>query len=199
LTAAPSPVAGVGDPVSQNRTAGEFTGVSAGAGINVVLAVGPATRVTVTAQPNLLPLVTTTVSGGRLVADIVSPGISSTRPVTVRVTAPAITSVSLTGGAAGTMELSADRLDIDASGGATIQAIGTVKQLSLSASGGAAAQLGSLVATLCKVALDGGSKATLNVKTELTGTAGAGATITLVTKPTAQSVTLSGGATITGP
>ena len=199
LAAAPSPVAGAGDPVSENRTTGEFTGVSAGAGINVVVAVGPSTRVTVTAQPNLLPLVTTKVTNGRLVADIVSPGVSSTRPVTVRVTAPSITSVALGSGATGTMELTADRVALDLSGGATIQAIGTVKQLSLTASGGATAQLGSLAATLCTVAVGGGSKSTLHVTTELTGTADGGATITLVAKPTAQSVTLSGGATITGP
>lgn len=198
LAAPPTPVAGAGDVATDDRTAGEFTSISAGAGLNVVIATGAATEVTLTAQSNLLPYVSTTVTSGQLVVTVEPPGISSDKPVTLRVTMPTLLSLSLGEGSTGTMEARSEAMAINLSGGADLKAIGSVGQLALTATGGAKAELGDLAVERCTVAMGGGAQATLRVSTTLTGTADGGATISLVTTPATQAVTTSGGATVVG-
>ncbi len=196
--AAATPVAGAGDPTTENRTAGAFTSVSADAGINLVVSSGATRSVKVIAQPNLLPLVRTDVVNGQLTATIVAPGVSTTRPVTVSVVVPTLGALSLDGGAQGTVQLQADLLSITLDGGATLQGIGTVSHLALTAQGDATAKLGDLAADSVTVTMGGGAQATLNVKTAITGSADGGATITLATSPGSMTVKTSGGATVTG-
>lgn len=198
LQAKATPVSGTGDSTTQDRTTANFTAVSVGSGINVVIANGPATAVTVTAQSNLLPLIRTVVANDQLVITIDAPGISSQKTVTLNVTSPRIDSVSLGEGATGTMEVAGDALSISLSGGATVKAIGTVTQLSLAAASGGQAQLEELSVTNATVTMSGGSQATLNVTGALGGTAADGSTIHLKVKPGTQNVKTTGGAVVTG-
>jgi hypothetical protein len=198
LAAPPTPVAGDGAVTTEDRTAGEFTAISAGAGLNVVIATGTPTKVTLTAQANLQPYVSTTVTDGQLVVAVVPPGISSDQPITLRVTAPTLVSLSLGEGSTGTMEARSDVMAINLSGGADLKAIGSVGQLALTATGGARAELGDLAVERCTVAMSGGAAATLRVSATLSGTADSGATIHLVVTPATQTVTTSGGATVVG-
>jgi Putative auto-transporter adhesin, head GIN domain len=194
----PTPVAGAGSATTEDRTGGGFTSISVSGGLNVVIASGDAATVKVTTQPNLLPLVRTEVAGGKLTASILAPGLSSAKPVTVAITIPKLTTLTLTSGATGTMELRTDLLAVDLSAGATLQAIGSVTQLALTAQGGARAMLGDLVADSATVTMGGGAQATLSAKTAVTGSADGGAALTLTTKPSSVSVKTSGGATVTG-
>ena len=198
LDVKPTPVAGSGNVATEDRTAGEFTALSAGAGLNLVIATGATTEVTLTAQANLLPYVRTTVTAGQLVVTVEAPGISSTRPVTLKVTTPTLVSVSLGEGSTGTMEVQSEVMEINLSGGADLKAIGSVGQLALTAGGGAKAELGDLAVVSCTVTMSGGSQATLRVSTTLTGTADSGATINLAVKPATQTVRTSGGAIVVG-
>jgi hypothetical protein len=198
LDAKASPVTGSGDVKTENRTSGTFTAVSATGGLNVVVSTGPAMVVTVTAQANVLPYVRTDVAGGRLTATILDPGIASSRPVTVAVTVPTLTALTLDGGATGTMQLETDLLTISLSGGATLQAIGTVSHLALSVDGDAQAQLGDLAADSVTVTLAGGAQATVRATTLVTGTADGGATLTLAAAPASMTVKATNGATIAG-
>jgi hypothetical protein len=193
-----TPVAGAGDPRSEDRTAGGFTSISADAGINLVVSSGATRSVKVVAQPNLLPLVRTDVVNGQLTATIVAPGASSTRPITVSVVVPVLGALSLDGGATGTVQLEADLLAITLNGGATLQGIGTVSHLALTAQGGATAKLGDLATDSVTVTMGGGSQATLKVTSSITGSADGGATITLTGRPGSMTVKTSGGATVTG-
>ena len=198
LNAAPTPVTGTGSVTTEDRTGGGFTSVSVSGGLNVVIASGDAAAVSVTAQPNLLPLVQTVIANGQLTASILAPGLSSGKPVTVAVTIPKLTSLTLASGATGTMEIRTDLLAISLSGGATLQAIGSVTQVTLSAQGGAQAKLGDMAADSATVTMGGGSQVTLSVKTAVTGSADGGAALTLTTKPGSTTVQTSGGATVTG-
>jgi Putative auto-transporter adhesin, head GIN domain len=198
FNAAPTAVAGTGAVTTEDRTAGGFTSISVSGGLNVVIASGDAVAVKVTAQPNLLPLIQTQVANGQLTASIAGPGLSSGKPVTVAVTIPKLTSLTLASGATGTMELRTDLLVISLSGGATLQAIGSVTQLALTADGGAQAKLGDMAADTATVLLSGGSQATLNVKSAVTGSADSGAALTLSTKPASMTVKTSNGATVAG-
>ncbi len=199
FVATANPVLGIGDPAEQDRTAGAFTAISATGGIQVVVGIGAERAVSLTAQRNLLPLIHTDVVEGRLTITIAAPGISTTRPVIVRVTTPVLTRVSLDGGSTGTMEIETNALELALSGGSTVTAIGRAGALTLTADGGSTAQLQELHADTANVTVNGGSTVTVAVATTLTGTADGGSTVKLTQQPATLNVKTNGGSTVTGP
>lgn len=191
-------VVGSGDVTSQTRTVPGFTEVEAGAGIQLELTTGPQ-KVVVKAQPNILDITTTEVSGSRLKVDTTS-GYVSPRGLVVEISLPRLTGVELSGGAsvsgdAGTVP----QLTVELSGGARANLTGTATDLDLNASGGAIVDFGALRATNAKVELSGGVVATLDVTGALTGNASGGVVLTLRSAPTNSDVETSGGAVVRGP
>ncbi len=197
--ASPTPVPASGDTRTEVREVGEFTSVSVDGPLNVVLASGTGVDVQIEAASNFLPLVTTTLTGTDLAIAVAAPGFVSAKPVTVRITSPTVTSLSLDGGAQGTMEVMAASMTVSVSGGSVLRGIGTVQQLTVTSLGGADAQMGDLTADTGMISAAGGAKATLRVVKQLTGTADGGSVITLAVAPVAQSVTVTGGAKVVGP
>ena len=192
-------VTGTGDPAQQDRTAGAFTALSVSGGIHVVVGLGPDRAVSVTAQRNLLPLIHTDVVEGRLMVTIAAPGIVATKPVTVRVTVPVLTRMTLDGGSTGTMEIDTNVLELAVSGGSTMTAIGRAGAFTLTVDGGSTVNLQELHADTADIKVNGGSIAIMDVATTLTGTADGGSTVKLQRKPATLSVKASGGSTVTGP
>lgn len=191
-------VVGSGEPTTETRQVSGFTEVEAGGGIRVDLARG-ATKVEVTAQPNLLPLTSTTVSGARLTVSTTK-GYTSTSGITVRVTAPSLTAITLNGGASATGSgFDEPSLSIDLSGGARLSLAATVGDLDLKASGGAILELERLEARTARVDLSGGVVATLAVSSSLRGTASGGVVVNLARRPDTLDVETSGGAAVVGP
>ncbi|MGW5237882.1 GIN domain-containing protein [Monashia sp. NPDC004114] len=191
-------VVGSGSVTSQTRSVADFTEVQAGAGIQLELATGPH-QVVVTAQPNIVGITTTEVSGSRLTVDTTS-GYVTREGLVVKLTAPSLTAIGLSGGAgasgtAGTPE----KLAIDMSGGARATLSGSIGDLDLGASGGAIADLGGLRARDASVSLSGGVVATLTVSGSLNGSASGGVVLTLTTRPASSNVDTSGGAVLRTP
>ncbi len=197
--ASPTPVPASGDTRTELRQVGEFTSVSVDGPLNVVLASGTGVELQIEAAANLLPLVTTDLAGTDLAIAVVAPGFVSAKPVTVRIMSPLVTSLSLDGGAQGTMEVMASSMTVSVSGGAVLRGIGSVQQLTVTTLGGSDAQLGELTADTGLIRAAGGARATLKVVEQLTGTADSGSVITLAVAPVAQSVTTTGGAKVVGP
>ena len=193
-----TPVTGTGALTTDDRTAGEFTRVSVGAPMKVVVRAGPETKVTLEAQQDLLPLITTQVVDGQLVVNVPRPGIVSNEPITLTIVAPAIASLALSGGAIGYLESMGDALSLDAAGGSSITAIGKAKELALATSAGSKVELAELAVENAKVTMSDGSTATLNVSSSVTGVASGGSTLILTQPPAVVSVETSGGATIQG-
>jgi len=194
----PSPVPGAGNLTTEDRTAGDFTRVSVGAKVKVVAREAPELKVTVEAQQNLLPLIKTEVLDGQLVVNIPPPGVSTSQPITVTIDAPMIESFTIGSGATGYVEVVGDRLNLDASGGATLTAIGDIGDARLTTSASSHAEMAELKVARATVALSDGSSATMNVVSSVTGTASGGSTLTLVQKPASVAVETSGGATVQG-
>lgn len=194
----PGAVAGQGAVTTEDRTTGEFQHLSVGGGMRVIVTAGSPVSVTLSAQPNLLPLITTEVDGGQLVVNIQSPGISSSQPITLTATVPDLRSLTLSGGANGTLEMTAGDLSVDVSGGAWLEARGTVSSLALAASGGGQVKFADFVAQSATVTMSGGSQAEMTVVNDVSGTAGEGANLRLMQKPASMSVTTSGGAIVQG-
>jgi Putative auto-transporter adhesin, head GIN domain len=197
--ASPTPLPASPDTKTDTRHVGQFTSVTVEGPLNVVLASGSSVEVQIIAPSNLLPLITTAVTGTDLAVGVAAPGFTSAKPVTVRITSPQVTSLSLDGGAQGTMEVMAKAMTVSVSGGAVLRGIGSVQQLTVTTLGGSDAQLGELSAETGLISAAGGAKATLHVTKQLTGTADGGSVITLAVAPVAQSVTTTGGAQIVGP
>jgi hypothetical protein len=200
LASPPGTVQGAGEVTSEDRTAGEFGDVTVGSGIKVVVATGGASSVTLSAQANLLKLIHTDVSDGRLTVSVDPPGISSTEQITLTLVVRQLRSLTLGSGATATVEtMGGGPLSVDLSGGATMKAIGNVESLALTASSGASAKLGELVVVGSAVVdLSAGSSAELHVTGAITGTAGAGSTLTLTARPASVDVSTTGGATVKG-
>ena len=189
---------GSGDVVSRARTVGDFTEVQAGGGIQVELASGPK-QVAVTAQPNIVDITRTDVTGARLTLDT-SSGFMSPDGIIVKVTVPRLTVVELSGGASASGTVGkADALAVRMSGGARATLSGSAGTLDVQASGGAIPAFGDLRTTDAKVDLSGGVVATVAASGSVTGTASGGVVLTLVRKPVSSTVETSGGAVVNFP
>jgi hypothetical protein len=196
--ASPTPVPAGTDTVSQARTVDLFNAVSVDGPLNLVLAVGTPS-VEVEAPSNVQPLVQTSVVAGELEVSVAPPGFTSSKPVTVRVSSATVTSLSLSGGATGTLETSAAALAVSVSGGSNLKGIGTVAQLSVTALGSSTAELGDLVADTATISAAGGAKVTLHAVKQLTGTIDSGSVVTLTVVPDAKAVAVTGGAQLVVP
>jgi hypothetical protein len=198
LSSQAATVQGEGELASEDRTTTAFSHVSVDAGMHVIVRTGAETSVTLSAQQNLLPLITTVVKGDQLVVEVTPPGISSTKPITLTIHVPELASVTLSAGAGGTLELVGGTLAVDVSAGATVKAIGELDVLRLTASSGASAKLGEVTTGSASVTLTGASSAELHVTGAVTGTADAGSTLVLTEKPASVDVKTSGGASVQG-
>lgn len=193
-----TPVQGEGAIDSVDRTTAGFSHVSIGAGMHVTVRTGSELKVTLAAQSNLLQLITTDVRDGQLIVEVASPGMSSTRPISLTIHVPVLASITLSAGASGTLEMEGGSLVVDVSAGATIKGIGEVDSLKLTVSSGATAQLGEIRAASATVMLTGGSSAELHVTGAVTGTADGGSTLRLTEPPDSVDVKTSGGASVLG-
>ncbi len=197
--ASPTPVPAASDGKIDARQLEAFSSVTVDGALNLVLSAGSVQAVQVEAPSNVLAMVRTQVSGAELSVTVAPPGFTSAKPATVRITSPEVTSVSLEGGANGTIEAMAQSLTVSVSSGSVLKGIGTVKQLSVTVLGNSVAELGDLSTDTAAITAAGGAKATLRVVKQLTGTADGGSVVTLAVQPVAQAVTLTGGAKLVGP
>jgi hypothetical protein len=175
-----------------------FTELEVGGGIGVDIVRGSATGVVVTAQPNLLPLTTTTVEGDRLTV-VTTKGYTTVHGISVKVTTSELTAIELHGGASASGDdVVAQSLALNLSGGARLDLSGEAKDLDVEASGGAVLQIGGLTVTTARVDLAGGVVATMSVSSSLTGTASGGVVVNLDERPETVDVETSGGAVVLG-
>lgn len=191
-------VVGSGSVTSETRSVADFTEVEVGGGIQLDLGTGP-WQVVVTAQPNIIDITTTEESGSRLKVGTTS-GYMTSQGLVVKVRAPSVTAVELSGGASGSGTAgTSEDLAIEMTGGARATLAGSTGSLHLDASGGALPNLAGLRATNAAVNLSGGVVATLTVSGSLTGSASGGVVLTLTTKPASSNLETSGGAVLRTP
>jgi hypothetical protein len=194
----PTPVAGTGDVGTESRDLGDIERISIAGPIEVVIRTGEPGSVTLSGQANLLPLVQTENRDGQLIVAVRQPGFTSTEPVTLTVVSPAISSVAVSGGARGTLEVVGEALRLDLSGAARMDGTGRLDTLDLVASSDARLDLSQLVTGDASISMSGGAAATLAVENRLSGTATGGATITLAGQPATVDVTVESGASVQG-
>jgi hypothetical protein len=194
----PTPVPAAGEVVTETRDVGTIERISVAAPIELVIRTGEPGSVTVSGPADILPLVVTEARDGQLIVNVASPGYTTTEPVTLTVVAPQISSVTVSGGASGQLEVVGGALRADLSGAARLEGLGRLDDLTLTASSDARAAFAELIVGDAEIALSGGSAAELTVEGALTGDASGGATVTLASQPAAVNVTVSSGGSVQG-
>ncbi len=132
-------VAGSGVVVTESREVGSFDGVTISGEGTVVIVQADSPSVTVRSDDNLLPLITTEVSGSTLYLGKApnAPDLDPTDGVRVQIAAPYVSSIGITGaGSISVSDLKADRLVIRLSGAGSIEVSGLdANELSVDGSG----------------------------------------------------------------
>jgi len=173
-------IQGQGPVTSELREVAAFTRIEATAGIRVVVRIGPAEAIEVSAQENLLPTIATQFGGGTLRIDA-RDDFTTLEPVTVTVVIPALDGITLSGGSGAEIEgLDAESLELSIRGGAQVTAAGSVHSVMLDADGGATASLEGLLIRVATISMEGGATATLTASDEVTGTAAGGSRLTVL-------------------
>ncbi len=151
-----SSVQGSGVEATQSRHVAEFSSVELAGSNNVVVHVGDQQSVVVHADDNLLDHVTTEVQNGLLVIGNTSGSFTTTRPMSVEVTVPALSELTLSGsGNISATGIKTSSLTVTLAGSGILQASGTATRLVVNLDGSGQAQLGQLVARDVQAAVGG--------------------------------------------
>jgi hypothetical protein len=188
-------IKGSGPALTESRTVGDFKSISAGGAIELTVAVGSATSVTVSADDNVVPVIRTRVKGDRLIIDS-KDSYDSKHPVRVAVTAPALTALELSGASTGVVAgLTADQFALQVSGAARARLKGTATTVAIEANGAAVIDADALTVRDATVGASGASKVLVNVTGGLTVAASGASAVRYLGSP---SVTkdVSGAATV---
>jgi hypothetical protein len=157
---------GSGVAVSETREVAPFSAVELAGANDVTIGVGGEQRVVVTADDNLVELVTTDVRSGVLVIDS-NGSFDTATPMRVEITVPALDDISLSG--SGTIVVDGhelERLTVALSGAGSVTAVGAVAMLDVDLSGTGEADLALLVARDATIDLSGAGA----VLVQVTGT-----------------------------
>jgi hypothetical protein len=164
-------VDGNGRSATEQRDVPTFTRLDVGGAIEATVTIGSPQSVSVTADSNVLPVITTEVRGGTLVVKSEKRYDSET-PVRVEITVAGLTDIEASG--ASTVEVSGvqgSRLALDASGASTIRASGRADTLDAEASGASRLRLADLAVRDADVDASGASSIELQVSGTLSGEA----------------------------
>lgn len=209
-------VDGNGTLKTEDRKVAAFTGVEIGGGIKAEVRTGNNTRVTLTTDENLLPLIKTEVKDGVLQVRP-SQSIDPSRDVRLVVEGPTIHHLGASGGVELKAEVAAsDQFSLAGSGGADLDVKGiATKKLVMELSGGVDAKLSGradearyelsggvevdasgMEVKVAKLDASGGVNAKLAVSERLEGSASGGVSVKVKGRP-AIKVSTSGGAGVT--
>ncbi len=172
-------VMGDGTPTTETRNVGAFTRIDVSGGIAVTVHTGPAAPLSISAQPNIMPLIATDVVGDTLRIHGTKP-FTATKTVEVTVTTPTLAGMTMSGGSRATIDgLAADAFAVDISGGSNLTAAGSSGSLTLNGSGGSRADLGDLTAKTATVDVSGGTNATIRATDSASGQVTGGSHLTV--------------------
>ncbi|GAA4042656.1 hypothetical protein GCM10022281_24800 [Sphingomonas rosea] len=160
-------VSGSGRLMQQARAVAPFRRIETLGAENVTVQIGPRASVVVTADDNILPLVTTEVRGGTL--RIASRGSFRSRtPIRVAITVPALDAYQSTGSGNATITgIDSPRLALTLTGSGNIRATGRTGELRLGVNGSGNADVAGLAAARAEVTVHGSGNADVRAEQNL--------------------------------
>lgn len=158
---------GSGNRVTESRAVGNFDEIVLFGSGEVVVDVNGSETLTITAEDNILPLLTTEVHDSRLELGTRS-SISPTVAIVYTISAAALNGVSIDGsGNITTIGINADSFDAEISGSGVIGVAGTTRALAVDISGSGRYDGEDLVASIATVKVSGSGGAVVNVTEDL--------------------------------
>lgn len=162
-------VVGSGKAAEETRPVGQFDAIDLSRSGQLVFRQGDSESLTIKADDNVLPLLTSTVQGGELhlgVRNNVS--LQTHLPIVYTVTARNLKAVHLSGsGSAKLDSLSADRLEVRISGSGDVAASGRVRQQTVSISGSGSYHGAACQGAAADVHISGSGNVIVNVSDHL--------------------------------
>lgn len=208
-------VEGSGRIKEEARQVGEFTGVEVGGPVEAEVKIGPARKVTLIADDNLLPMVKTKVKDGVLRTELTG-SVRPTRGIKLIVVTPKLDRVGASGGSSMRAQVAASKsfkvsgsgganldvagidaetLRVDLSGGVDAKLQGKAKSATYDLSGGVDFTAADLAVENAELDASGGVDAALTATNEVTGSASGGVSIKVKGRP-AVKVSTSGGSSV---
>jgi Putative auto-transporter adhesin, head GIN domain len=190
---------GSGVPATQVRAVAAFDRVELAGANNVVVHVGGERHVVVKADDNLLGRVTTKVRGSTLVVANTRGSFSTRSPMSVDVTVPSLTGLTLSG--SGNIVVSgvkADRLEVSLPGSGTLTGSGTAGTLDVTVAGSGAVEFMPLVAKDVRAAVSGSGSIFVMATNRLNGSVSGSGAIIYAGHPAAVTKDVTGSGAITG-
>ena len=182
---------GSGTMAVETRDVSGFSEIDLSGSGTVLVSVTGAESLTVEAEDNILPLLTTEVRGGRLVLGA-SESISPTRDIVYTVTVIDLEAVTVSGsGSVSAVDVAANGFEVDISGSGTVTAQGVSERLDVSIGGSGAFMGGALVSATGTVSVSGSGDALVNVTDELDARVSGSGTVEYIGDPAA-STSISG-------
>ena len=209
---------GSGNIVTEKRSTGQFTGISAAAGFQVELKTGPVTEVIVESDDNIISHIETEVSDGILKINTKKMNNSLNVHLKVYITAPVINNVTVSAASsfiaknvldyAGrlsfnassassiTAEVNAPEIEASASSSATIKLSGRTKTYNADASSAASLKTADLLSENTRVTASSGANARVHASVSLNANASSGASINYHGAASVQKSTSSSGGSV---
>ena len=189
---------GSGHVVTATRQLASFHAISVSDGMTVSISAGDAPAVDVTADDNLVPLISTTVRDGALTIRV--DGSLTTRdPIRLTVTAAtAVDSiVADSGSTVDAEDLGAPTLTVSISGGSTLHAGGSAATLEATVREGSTADMRNLRAATVRVSVSTGSTAHVDASDSIAGECNLGSTLRVSGSASTAGVSVDTGSTLT--
>jgi hypothetical protein len=191
-----APVVGSGDSETQPRNVGEFTKVESSGAVDLRIEIGSPSEFTVTADDNVIDLVTTEVDDGTLRIDL--PGkLTAKTPVSIEATIGSLEELRADGsGSIDIEDLDGGDLRFEVDGTARLSADGRADALVLELSGSVSADLEDLEVERAEVTLEGAGDVVVNARDELKVDLQGTGTVTYLGEPSIESK-IDGAGTVT--
>ena len=189
-------VVGNGQIVTESRTVGNFTQIEARGASDVVVRVGPAPSLAITADSNIIPQLTSEIRGNKLVLE--SRGSYRTRNTPrIVVTVPSLESAALSGSGNVTVEgIGGSSVALAVHGSGNMTAAGRAGELAVAINGSGNADARGVAAGSATVAISGSGNATVATSGPLSGAISGSGNIRHVGQPSAVSVVRNGSGSV---
>ena len=176
-------VIGSGNSAGEDRAMGDFHALQAGAAILATVSIGTPQRVTVTADDNLLSMVTTSVSNGELQLSMQG-SVSTRTPIQVNIVVPAIDSLTATSAARiEATGLTADALTVTANSAGVVNATGQATSLNVTAESSGTANLESVPVQDVTASIASAGRVTVNASGSVGGKVQTAGLLTIIGNP----------------
>jgi hypothetical protein len=184
-----SSLAGSGRIVTEERSVGGFAAVTLAGEGNVIITSGERAGITIEADDNLLPLITTEVRDGVLIIgkhpSVGRQSFAVTRPIVYRVSMTAVRALTLAGAGTLTAEnVSADRLSVSLTGTGEVKVSGRAAEQIVTLNGAGHIDTRGLQTVKTEATLNGAGHIVVWATERLTATINAAGTIQYLGSPT---------------